>query len=279
MNRFYCVAASLMFGLLSGTAWFAALMPVGMVGAVGYDLSRYVFALAALVAFVCLLFRPWRQYGLGVFIAGLLLGIGCWPGLVPISLQPNRQLMFAILLFGLPLGITVLSSAAFLLACRRSDRRNCSGAEWQGPAAAPRRFGMGTLVFVVVAASVFFAIAKQLDMPPPLSLLAGSFLSIIGGLQMLMNRVPRAASVGAGAVLLPLTLAATWTTSGAASHPLLAIRTGTFPDIIFVGAHLAILGAACGYVGGTLVAGLFLVIELVGGRSETNEPRVAGNSE
>ena len=119
-------------------------------------------------------------------------------------------------------------------------------------------------MIVVLAISLLLAIATWLDIPPPLSLWAGSFVGIIGGFQVLMNKVPRVASVGTGAVLLPLTLAATWTTIGANSHPLIATVVTTPADIVFVGAHVAALGAVCGYIVGVLVAGLFLVVDLAG---------------
>ena len=261
---FYFVTAILLCGFAAGFAWFAALMPVGITGAVGYDLSRYGFALTALAVLVSLFFRPFREYGLVVFIVGLVLGIIGWPIFVPIRFRPGGQLFVDMILFGLPLGITVVSSLGFFLACRRNDRRAGLPGQRQGPAAAPRRFGMGTLMFVVLAASVFFAIARRLDMPPTLSLWAGSFLTIIGGLQMLMNRVPRAASVGTGVVLLPLTVAVTWTAIGANLNPRLAMMTATPADVAFAVAHLAIVGALLGYIGGVLVAGLFLVIEVAG---------------
>lgn len=259
-SRFvYRLAAFLLLGFLSGVAWFAALMPVGVTGAVAYDVSRYGFALSVLIALVSLFFRLWRKYGLGVFLVGLLLGIGSWPTFVPIRLRPNEPLMYTLILFGIPLGIAVFSSVVFLLACRGTDHHDSAAGNRGGPASAPRRFGMGTLILVVVATSVFFAAARWLAAPPTLSLLTGSFLTVIGGLQMLMNRVPRAASVGTGAVLLPLILAATWTASGAGAPPRVTMMMATPADIVFVGAHVAVVGAICGYIGGALVAGLFLV--------------------
>ena len=258
----FCLAAFLLFGCVAGVAWFAALMPIGAMGALLYDLSRYGFAVSVLVAVVSLSFRPWREYGLGVFIVGLLLGIALQAFLLPAGVQLGQRLVAVMFLFGFPLGIIVLLSGGFLLACRRNRRQERLEGESESPAAAPRRFGMGTLLIVVLAVSLGFAAAKRLEIPPVLTLLVGSFLGIIGGLQMAMNKVPRAASVGTGAVLLPLTLATSGLATGASSHPVLGPLMATPADIAFLGAHLVGLGAVCGYIGGALVAGLFLVIEL-----------------
>ena len=170
--------------------------------------------------------------------------------------------MIAMILFGVPLGTTALSGAGFFLAFRRADRKTCLAGDRRGPAAAPRRFGIGTMMIVVLAISLLFSGANWLELPHILPLYAGGFLGIVGVLQMLMNRVPRAASVATGAVLLPMTLAVNWTTIGANLNPMLAPLVRNPPDLVFLVAHLAAVGAVSGYVGGALVAGLFLVIEL-----------------
>lgn len=252
------ILASVLIGFASGTAWFAALMPVGVTGAVGYDLARYGFSAGILAVLAGLLYRPWRGCRFCVCVAGFVLGIVPWLLFVPISVLAAGRLMYVAMLFGAPLAIVAVLSIGLCLASCAGDRND--------PATVPRRFGMGTLLMVVLFVSLVFAAAKWLDVPPPLTVFAASFLAVIGALQMLMNKVPRAVSVAAGAVLLPVTLAATWSALGANSHPLFGTLVATPADIVFGLAHLAAVGAVCGYVGGVLVAGLFLVIEVVSRR-------------
>ena len=249
------ILASMLLGFVSGTAWFAALMPVGVTGAVGYDLARYGFSAGILAVLAGLLYRPWRGYRFCVYVAGFVLGILPWLLFVPISALAGGLLMYVAILFGAPLAIVAVLSVGLCLASCAGDRDD--------PATVPRRFWMGTLLMVV---SLVFAAAKWLDMPPPLTVFAASFLAIIGALQMLMNNVPRAVSVAASAILLPVALAATWSALGANSHPLFGTLVTTPADIVFGLAHLAAVGAVFGYVGGVVVAGLFLVIDVVGRR-------------
>ncbi len=270
------VAVFILFGFLTGFTWFAALLPVGVTGVLGYDVSRYCFALSAVLAIVGLFYRPWRNYGLGLFLVGLVLGIACWPTLVPMAVRPNPRLTHAMILFGGPLGLAAVSGMVFFLACLGNNRK---GSE-NGPATTPRRFGMGTLILVLGVASLFFGVARWVGMPPALSVSMGTFLALISGLQMLMNRVPRAVSVGTGTALLPTALAIVWITSGRNAGPPWAAFVGTPADIAFVGAHSIVLGAVCGYIGGALVAGLFLISDrtsrMFGNPSHTDPASPAG---
>ena len=252
----FIILASMLLGFASGTAWFAALMPVGVTGAVGYDLSRYGFSAGILAVLASLLYRPWRGWRFCVSIAGFVLGILPWLLCVPISVLAGGLVMYVAILFGAPLAVVAVLSVGLCLGSRAGDRND--------PAKVPRRFGVGTLLVVVLSVSLLFAAARWLDVPPPLTIFGASFLAVIGALQMLVTRVPRAVSVAAGAIILPMTLAATWSASGANSHPLFRTLVTTPADIVFGLAHLAAVGAVCGYVGGVLAAGLFLVIDAVG---------------
>ncbi len=254
----FVILASMLLGFASGTAWFAALMPVGVTGAVGYDLARYGFSAGILGVFAGLLYRPWRGCRFCAAVAGFVLGILPWLLCVPISALAGGLVMYVAILFGAPLAVVAVLSVALCLGSRAGDRND--------PAKVPRRFGVGTLLIVVLSVSLLFAAARWLDLPPPLTIFAASFLAVIGALQMLMNKVPRAVSVAAGAIILPLTLVATWSASGANTHPLFRTLVTTPADIVFGLAHLAAVGALFGYVGGVLVAGLFLVIDAVGRR-------------
>jgi len=215
----------MLLGLFSGATWFAALMPYGVTGAVGYDLARYAFSAGILAVLAGLLYRPWRGYGFCVYVAGFVLGIVPWLLFVPISVLAAGRVMYVAMLLGAPLAIVAGLSVGLCLASRAGDRND--------PATVPRRFGMGTLLMVVLFVSLVFAVARWLDLPPPLTVFAASFLAVIGALQMLMNKVPRAVSVAAGAILLPAALAATWSALGANSHPLFGMLAATPADIAF----------------------------------------------
>ena len=246
---------------MSGWCWFAAQLPVNITGALGYDGSRYGFAVAIVVALAGFCFRPWRRYGFVLFILGLLFGIVLWVMQAPVPIPLGGRFHISLILFGSPLVISTLCACGFLMGMRRGERRREKADEEERPiASAPRRFGMGTVMIVTVAVSLLFASANWLDLPPAISLFAGSFLAIIGGLQILMNQVPRAASVAAGAVICPLSVWITWTVTG--TNPRFAFFVSTPADTAFAMAHMLVVGAVVGYIGGVLVAGLFLVIEM-----------------
>ena len=204
-------------------------------------------------------FQPWREYGLGLFLVGLIVEIACVATWLP---PPNRRLTLTLALFGLPLGLAVLPSFGILLVFWRTAGRSKAASHFATAIGVPRRFGLGTLMIVVLALASLFGAANRLNAPPLLSFCASGFFCVIGGLQMVMRRVPRTASVGTGAVLLPLTAAVTWVAASANPSPTLTALISTPADVAFLGAHLVALGAVWGYLGGTLVAGLFLVVEL-----------------
>ena len=258
------IAFFLAIGVFSGISWSIALMPIKGSGVLAYDCSRYAFSIGVAVLFVSLLFRAGQEYGLGIFFIGLLLAIFSWTLIAPEP--PSQHAMVLLILFGAAIGIIVVAGLSFFLASRRTKRRLPGHRNDNVLAvAAPRRFGTGTLMLVVLAVSLLFAVAKWLNVPPPLSIWACSFLGIIGGMQATMNTVPRAVSVVTGAVLVPLSLAASWTTIDPTSHPTMMKFVGvvvTSPaDFVFLAAHLTAFGAVCGYIGGVIVAGLFLFVQ------------------
>ena len=103
---------------------------------------------------------------------------------------------------------------------------------------APNRFGIGTVMAIVLAACVVLSLANRLGVSPVFTVTIGTFLTVICGLQMLTQRVPRAVSIGTGAVLFPIAIALSWNFYGLDGHPVLGRLVKNPSDIIYMGAHL-----------------------------------------
>ena len=183
VSIFRLSVAYLLFGFMTGIIWMAALMPVHVTGAIGYDLSRYGFALSALIALLGLFSSAWRAFGLPVAVAGVALGIVSWAVFRPLNLSPRGELFFLMIIFCAPLSIAAAASVCFAVARQVSERKSNFRGNGNEPSAAPRRFGVRTLMFAIVIASLFLAVANWVSMPPAASLTIGSFLGGIGGLQ------------------------------------------------------------------------------------------------
>jgi len=124
--------------------------------------------------------------------------------------------------------------------------------------AAPRRFDLASIFAVTAAYSLLFTGLALLDAGPTTKLVFGSFITIVGiGQPLLENRVnPRGASilVGAAAGLL-FAIIVWWNLPDA--------QFFAFALLIAIG---SVLGGSCGYLAGALVAGVFLVADLLRNR-------------
>ena len=127
----------------------------------------------------------------------------------------------------------------------------------------PRRFGMAGLFAIMTALACLFGGLRLLDTPPVIYLFLGTEVMVICVAQMLYNAEPRRASMVAGAILLPVfSLGSSLFLRGADQAEALYL---TIPSILF--------GAFAGYLVGTCVAGIFLLMDklepfLPGGRKE-----------
>jgi hypothetical protein len=118
----------------------------------------------------------------------------------------------------------------------------------------PRRFGLGTLMAVATAYALVIWGMQQLDWPPVVIIVNAIFLTLIGGIQMAMTKTPRWASIVVGvACVLAMSL------FGALRFRNLPSLSEFFLVVIFS----LIGGVIYGYLGGALVAGVFLVIDAV----------------
>jgi hypothetical protein len=128
-------------------------------------------------------------------------------------------------------------------------------ARTSGLYSAPRRFDLATIFVVTAAYSILFGAMAGLDVyfGPVTKAAVGIFVTVIGVCQAFNQHVanPRGVSVVAGAVTLTVIL-------------ILGRILGFNSDPMFISIIIGpICGAFCGYLAGTVVAGVFLVADLL----------------
>jgi hypothetical protein len=125
------------------------------------------------------------------------------------------------------------------------------------PAAVPRKFGIGTLLVVSAAYALLFGVLRFVNTPGFGTASIALFLTAVGIAQMIFGaRAARTGSVIAGTIVFPVL---------AIANLLMVERNFSLrmlPDMGWSCVCLLIFGAICGYLGGTLVAGVFLAMEL-----------------
>jgi hypothetical protein len=120
----------------------------------------------------------------------------------------------------------------------------------------PDRFGIGSLLAMVLLFAVVSAVLRWSNAYPVVSGFVLSLLGLAAMLQALLPK-PRSASMAAGALLLPsFVLVAVFLY---APHRLGSLYLSEFA---FRGALLAVAGAVAGYIAGAIVASVFLVLDL-----------------
>jgi hypothetical protein len=125
----------------------------------------------------------------------------------------------------------------------------------------PRRFGVNVLLVLMTGFAVLFALLRALNAPPPAFATIGVFFLGVTVSQVVLfqGKRPRMASMLVGAVLLPLVMISAQ----------LLDRSGRSPawewlDMLVIS---TVFGAIWGYLAGTLVAGVFLLLERWTGRA------------
>ena len=121
------------------------------------------------------------------------------------------------------------------------------------PASVPRKFGVGTLLVVSTAYAILFAILRAVDYPAAAVAIIGIFLTLVGVGQMICGQAAaRWGSMAVGAVTtVIITIIVTVLDSGR-SNP--GVLVTAIPCA-------AITGIVLGYLGGALVAGVFLITD------------------
>ncbi|MCA9169326.1 MAG: hypothetical protein KDB23_16745 [Planctomycetales bacterium] len=113
----------------------------------------------------------------------------------------------------------------------------------------PRRFDLSTVLVITTAYALGFAGLRGLRVPLQLVALVGGFVTVVGLSQAVLfgGKYPRAASILTGVVLQHLVIL------------LFGGRLNLIEDIV----GCVIGGSICGYFAGTLVGGVFLIIDRV----------------
>ncbi len=124
------------------------------------------------------------------------------------------------------------------------------------PYRVPRRFGVGTALVVITLFAVLCAGVKWIGAAPELLVFYCSFVVLVSGAQMTLEKSPRLASVMAGAVFFPLSAWGGSLLQGGLDNRLL--RQAVDNQDFF---WLVVMGGLLGYVGGVLLASLFMLLE------------------
>jgi hypothetical protein len=115
----------------------------------------------------------------------------------------------------------------------------------------PKRFGLASLLAIITALACLFGALRLVDTPPVIYLFLGTQVMVICVAQMFYNAEPRRASMIAGAILMPTFLAAA--AIFVPGPDIGGVLCMTVPGILF--------GAFAGYLIGTCVAGIFLLMD------------------
>lgn len=156
----------------------------------------------------------------------------------------------------------------------RSVKRAIPWQDYRPPdATVPRRFGLLTMLGALTLFSLGFMLLEAFQTPGWLILHISLFLSAVSLAQMLFPAAPRQASIRAGAIYLPVALVVSIPFS------LLTERTADEPRYWTVALAVMLIssfvGAGLGYLVGTLMAGLFLILQSISpgvGRAEPHKP-------
>jgi len=127
----------------------------------------------------------------------------------------------------------------------------------------PRRFGVGALMLLSVTFALLFGTMRSLDVPPVWFIGVGVLLTavVLGQIVLFGGTRPRDASMLAGAVVLPVEVAAYMIFSAyfaGGESPRAAVFVFQFIAVAMI---LCPLGAVAGYVAGVVAAGGFLVVD------------------
>jgi hypothetical protein len=132
--------------------------------------------------------------------------------------------------------------------------------------AVPKRFGIGTLLTVIVAFAIFSALLRASMLEPYQTFVLLAFVCVIAALQFVFHLAPRRASLIGGGCFVLILAYVEWLTSS---------PSGRIPqpaELAFLAALWVIMGAILGYLTGALIGMVFMLMavanRLVGRRCE-----------
>jgi hypothetical protein len=126
----------------------------------------------------------------------------------------------------------------------------------------PRRFGTGTMLVATTLFAILFAFLKWANARPAELFFYASFVATVAAAQMALPRMPRWASVVAGGVYLPLSMVLFGRMRMGRRWRVIRAEFDSGFDLESI-LYLAALGLLIGYLGGALIAGIFLVTDYV----------------
>ena len=138
----------------------------------------------------------------------------------------------------------------------------------------PRRFGLRTILVVTGSFAALLSAVQWTNTSLVDLILYASFVVVVAGSQIVLERSPRLASILAGACFLSILKIATLIIAGGLAE---MINTGPFIGLFSEGRFifLPLFGALLGYLAGTILAGLYLVIDTIQRVANWNQPRHA----
>ncbi|MGE0760363.1 MAG: hypothetical protein AB7O38_25335 [Pirellulaceae bacterium] len=124
----------------------------------------------------------------------------------------------------------------------------------------PRRFGTGTILLATTLFAILFGALNYARARPWELFFYAAFVATVSLFQAVFNRTPRWASILSGGVYLPLSLIlfGSFGLVGRRSG-LPRIRFDGLPGFLDLVLWAMFVGLVVGYLGGTLIAGIFLV--------------------
>jgi MFS family permease len=122
----------------------------------------------------------------------------------------------------------------------------------------PRRFGIGTILVVIGAASVLLAFLVACGVPAPAVFSLVAFLALVALGQAILFRGtnPRLASIVSGAIICPV-----YAIGAAVVFSTIVENARRRDDLYCTAVAIAILGSLFGYLAGGVVGGIFLIMD------------------
>lgn len=171
------------------------------------------------------------------------------------QLLPNIDLFWLVLCGGVAgyLGGVLLAGIFLVADCLQRERQ-------ERTYAVPQRFGIGTMLLATTLFAVVYAFLTWANARTWHLFFFTTFVGTVGGAQMLLQRAPRWASILAGGIFLPLSVLC-FVPAGLQGR--WQAEQSPLPSDAGFMLTLILTGLMVGYLGGTLISGVFLLSDYV----------------